>query len=151
LKKIKFSPIDLPSFSKEKHALGILFQFLSETLGVLNREKKASELGFFVRERLEPRDRRIVFSILNQLQVQVGLRMDFLKGHGDLKEEAMGKFNNNGAFCYFKRAQELLLLLDDFANSHESSSVDNKFNAQENLANEVIRLSISFEDEKGEK
>lgn len=124
MKRIKFLNIEVPTVSSETQALGILFQLLSEILGILTREKKSHELEFFIRERLDNRERRTLFSILNQLQVQVGQKLDTLKGQGNVREDQVLGTKSNDVPFVFNKAQELLHLCDDFANRQVSSSVD---------------------------
>lgn len=123
--KIKFSGyLQIPNFSSEKEACGILIQLLNELLGVLNKEKKVASLGYFFRERLGPRERRTTFSILNQLHEQVGQRLDAIKGHRNpdsMSEEVMGtEFPQNPPV--FTLAQQLLHSLDRFAHRQVVSS-----------------------------
>lgn len=138
--EVKFRSITVPSGRKAVEALGILFQFLSESNGLLTREKTPQNLGYFLRVRLDSRERRVLFSLLNQLQEETGRILDSLKG------ESRPTVEHNAA-C-FNKAQQLLTLLDDFVSSHRDSSVDDLKSLLEGSRGEKIRLSISSLDEE---
>lgn len=131
MQRIKFTgTIEVPSFSTEKQTCGILIQLLNEVLGILAKEKKASELGYFIRERLDARERRMAFSILNQIHKQVGQRLDTIKGHRNLGEDLRGSgenFQPIGSLDSFFKAQQLLHSLDQrFGRRHSTSSEERK-------------------------
>lgn len=122
MKNFKFI-LRVPNFSKEKEALGILFQTLTEMIEILTKEKNPRELGYFFRERLGSRERRVVFHLLNEFQTEVGQKLNDLKGRGNLPEGVTDTCCNEEPLFFFE-VHDKLTSLDNFDTCQSVSSED---------------------------
>jgi hypothetical protein len=95
--------------------LGILYQFLAEFVDVLTKGGKISKLSYFVRERLDQRERRSLFDLLNQIQNQIGLELK------ELKSSEISESLNEKAFLVHD-LRSYLSRLDNFVSTQRDSS-----------------------------